>query len=156
MDAAATQHKTLTIADIMRIIPHRPPFLLVDKAVIIEPEKKIIGYKGVTMNEGFFIGHFPGKPIMPGVLMVEAMAQSACVLLLARPDLTNKLAFFMGIDGVKFRRQVIPGDMLEFRIDILRAGGRVGKARGETYVGNELAAEAEFTFVVTDKPAEGQ
>jgi beta-hydroxyacyl-ACP dehydratase FabZ len=154
MDATATPAApiTLGIAEIMNIIPHRPPFLLVDKAVIVEPEKKVVAHKGVTMNEPFFAGHFPGKPIMPGVLIVEAMAQAACVLLLSRKDLLDKLAFFMGIDGVKFRRPVVPGDMLEFRVEILRAGGRVGKAKGEAFVGADLAAEAEFTFVVTDKP----
>jgi beta-hydroxyacyl-ACP dehydratase FabZ len=148
--------KSLSITDIMAIIPHRPPFLLVDKAVIVEPEKKIVAYKGVTMNEPFFVGHFPGKPIMPGVLIVEALAQAACVLLLARPDLKNKLAFFMGIDGVKFRKPVGPGDMLELKVEILRAGGRVGKAKGEAFVSGELASECEFTFVVADKPAEGK
>jgi beta-hydroxyacyl-ACP dehydratase FabZ len=142
----------LNTADIMALIPHRPPFLLIDKAVILEPQKKIIAYKGVTMNEPFFAGHFPGQPIMPGVLMVEAMAQAACVVLLSRPDLKNRIAFFMAIDGVKFRRPVVPGDLLELRVEILRAGGRVGKARGETYVGAELVTEAEFTFVIADKP----
>lgn len=155
MDTATTP-KVLNIVDIMGIIPHRPPFLLVDKAVIEEPEKKITAYKGVTMNEPFFVGHFPGKPIMPGVLIIEALAQAACVLLLARPDLKNKLAFFMGIDAVKFRKPVGPGDMLELKVEILRAGGRVGKAKGEAFVNGEKATEAEFTFVVTDKPAENQ
>lgn len=156
MDTATTPKTTLTITDIMGIIPHRPPFLLVDKATIVEPEKKIVGYKGVTMNEPFFVGHFPGRPIMPGVLIIEALAQAACVLLLGRPDLQNKLAFFMGIDGVKFRKPVGPGDMLELKVEILRAGGRVGKAKGEAFVGTEMATECEFTFVVVDKPAEGK
>jgi beta-hydroxyacyl-ACP dehydratase FabZ len=145
--------KNLSITDIMGIIPHRPPFLLVDKAVITDPEKKITGYKGVTMNEPFFVGHFPGRPIMPGVLIIEALAQTACTLLLQRPDLKGKLAFFMGIDGVKFRKPVGPGDMLELKVEILRAGGRVGKAKGEAFVAGEMATECEFTFVVADNPA---
>jgi beta-hydroxyacyl-ACP dehydratase FabZ len=143
---------TLTQIDIMKVIPHRHPLLLVDRAVIHEPEKKITGWKSVSGNEPVFQGHFPGQPIMPGVYIVEAMAQTACVLLLGRPDLKGKVAFFMGIDGVKFRKPVVPGDQLELRVDILRAGGRIGKARGEAYVNNEIAAEAEFTFAVVDKP----
>ena len=130
---------TLTITDIMEIIPHRPPFLLVDRAVIVEPEKKIVGYKGVTMNEPFFVGHFPGRPIMPGVLIIEALAQTACVLMLRRPDLKGKLAFFMGIEEAKFRKPVVPG-------------GRVGKVRGEAFVGGEMTTEANFTFIITERP----
>lgn len=157
MDTAAQPaQKALHIRDIMAIIPHRPPFLLIDKAVITEPEKKITGYKGVTMNEPFFVGHFPGRPIMPGVLIIEALAQAACVLMLSREDLKGKLAYFMGIDGVKFRKPVEPGMMLELKVEVLRAGGRVGKAKGEAFVDGEMAAECEFTFVVADKPADGQ
>ncbi len=149
--APATANKVLNIVDIMNTIPHRPPFLLVDRAEIVEPEKKIVGYKGVTMNEPFFVGHFPGHPIMPGVLIVESLAQTACVLMLGRPDLKNKLAFFLGIDGVKFRKPVVPGDMLELHVEILRAGGRAGKARGEAFVRGEKVTEADFTFVIADK-----
>jgi beta-hydroxyacyl-ACP dehydratase FabZ len=149
--AAQAPHITLTTSDIMGIIPHRPPFLLVDRAVIVEPEKKIVGYKGVTMNEPFFLGHFPGRPIMPGVLIIEAMAQTACVLMLRRPDLKGKLAFFMGIEEAKFRKPVVPGDLLELRIEVLRAGGRVGKVRGEAFVGGEMATEANFTFIMTER-----
>jgi beta-hydroxyacyl-ACP dehydratase FabZ len=157
MDSVAQPaQKTLNIIDIMAIIPHRPPFLLVDKAVIVEHEKKIVGYKGVTMNEPFFVGHFPGRPIMPGVLIIEALAQAACVLLLSREDLKGKLAYFMGIDGVKFRKPVEPGMLLELRVEILRAGGRVGKAKGEAFVNGDMATECEFTFVVADKPAENK
>jgi beta-hydroxyacyl-ACP dehydratase FabZ len=148
---SSVEHKILGISDIMAIIPHRYPILLIDKAVITEPEKKITGYKSVSGNEPFFQGHFPGWPIMPGVLIVEAMAQSACVLLLIKPELRNKLAFFMGIDGVKFRKPVVPGDQLEMRVEILRSGGRIGKARGEAFVNNEKTTEAEFTFTVVDK-----
>ncbi len=141
----------LNIEDIKKIIPHRYPFLLVDKAVVVEPQKKIVGYKSVSYNEPFFQGHFPGRPVMPGVLIVEALAQAACVVLLSRPDLKGKIAFFLGIEGVKFRKPVVPGDLLELRVEILRAGGRVGKARGEAFVDNEKATEAEFTFAVVEE-----
>ncbi len=142
--------KILNSVDIMKIIPHRYPILMVDRAMIDEPNKKIIGYKSVAGNEPFFQGHFPGWPIMPGVLIVEGMAQTACILLLSKPDYQNKLAFFAAIDGVKFRKPVLPGDQLEYHIEILRAG-RVGKARGEAFVGGEKTTEAEFTYAVADK-----
>jgi beta-hydroxyacyl-ACP dehydratase FabZ len=145
--------KALESVDIMKIIPHRYPILLVDRAVIVEPDKKITGYKSVSGNEPFFQGHFPGRPIMPGVLIVEAMAQAACILMLRKPEMKDKLAFFMGIDGVKFRKPVLPGDQLELRVEITRAGGRVGKARGEAFVRDEKVTEAEFTFAVVDKEA---
>ncbi|HRY30592.1 MAG TPA: 3-hydroxyacyl-ACP dehydratase FabZ [Elusimicrobiota bacterium] len=140
----------LGTTDIMKIIPHRYPILMVDKAVIVEPDKKITGYKSVSGNEPFFQGHFPGQPIMPGVLIVEAMAQAACVLMLSKPELKNKLAFFMGIDKVKFRKPVVPGDQLELRVEILRGGGRVGKARGEAFVKDEMVTEAEFMFAIIE------
>jgi 3-hydroxymyristoyl/3-hydroxydecanoyl-(acyl carrier protein) dehydratase len=104
------------------------------------------------MNEPFFVGHFPGRPIMPGVLIIEALAQTACVLMLRRPDLKGKLAFFMGIEEAKFRKPVVPGDLLELRIEVLRAGGRVGKVRGEAFVGGEMTTEANFTFIITERP----
>jgi beta-hydroxyacyl-ACP dehydratase FabZ len=141
-------------AEIIKIIPHRFPILLVDRAQIIEVDKKIVAWRAVSGNEAYFQGHFPGAPIMPGVLIVEAMAQAACILMLNKPEMKTKLAFFLGIDAVKFRKPVTPGDMLELRVDILRSGGRVGKARGEAFVNNEKTTEAEFTFVVVDKPAQ--
>lgn len=153
MDTATqTYPMALDAIQIANIIPHRYPIIMVDKAIIHEPRKKITGYKCVANNEPVFQGHFPGKPIMPGVLIVEAMAQTACILLLIEPENRNKLAFFMGIDGVKFRKPVLPGDQLELRVDVLRAGGRVGKCRGEAYVGADMVTEAEFTFAVVDKP----
>ena len=118
----ATAPKTLNITDIMGIIPHRPPFLLVDKAVIVKPEKKIAAYKGVTMNEPFFAGHFPGKPIMPGVLMIEAIAQAGGALLLTEysdEDRASKLMVFTGIDDCKFRRPVVPGDQVRIEVSVL-------------------------------------
>lgn len=148
MDTSAP--RTLTTVDILNAIPHRFPILMVDRAVIHDPEKKITGYKAVSGNEPFFQGHFPGRPIMPGVLIVEAMAQSACILFLSKPELKDKLAFFMGIDKVKFRKPVVPGDMLELRVEVLR-GGRVGKCRGEAFVNNEVVTEAEFMFAIVDK-----
>jgi beta-hydroxyacyl-ACP dehydratase FabZ len=148
MDSSAP--RVLTTVDILNTIPHRYPILMVDRAVIHEADKKISGFKAVSGNEPFFQGHFPGRPIMPGVLTVEAMAQAACVLFFSKPDMQGKLAFFMGIDKVKFRKPVVPGDLLELRVEVLR-GGRVGKCRGEAFVNNEVVTEAEFMFAIVDK-----
>ena len=144
--------RTLGAADIEKTIPHRFPFLLVDKVDILEPKKRAIGTKGTTMNEHFFQGHFPGHPIMPGVLIVEALAQTACVLMLADGGLEGKIAYFMGIDEAKFRAPVFPGSVLKLRIEVLRLG-RAGKFRGEAFVDGKLAAEGEMTFALVDKQA---
>lgn len=143
--------ETILSADIQKIIPHRYPFLMIDKVVVTESGKRAVGYKSVSGNEPFFQGHFPGNPIMPGVLIVEAMAQTSCVLFLSRPDISNKMAYFMGIDQAKFRKPVLPGDNLELRIEVLKAKERVGKVKGEAFVGDKLVTEAEFTFVLVDK-----
>lgn len=139
-------------AQIQQIIPHRYPILMIDRAKIIgDGTKKAIGYKCVSGNEPFFQGHFPGQPIMPGVLIVEAMAQTSCVMFLSRPALRNCLAYFMGIDKVKFRKTVIPGDVLELRVEVIRDSGRKGKVRGEAYVDGKLTTEAEFMFIIVDR-----
>lgn len=143
--------RVLDINEIKKTIPHRYPFLLVDKVIITEEEKKAVGYKCVTANEEFFQGHFPERPIMPGVLIVEAMAQTSCVLFLSRPDLKNKLAYFMGINEVKFRRPVFPGDVLRMEIEILRARERGGKVSGKAFVDGNIVAESEFMFSLVDK-----
>lgn len=132
---------------IMRIIPHRYPFLLVDKVRDIVLNESCVGIKNVTYNEPQFTGHFPGMPIFPGVMIIEAMAQTSGVLVGLSMDLVDKNAkvFFMGVDGVKFRRKVVPGDVLELHVKALRGGGRVWKFEGRAMVGDEVAAEATFT-----------
>ncbi len=144
------QGQYFDINAIKKIIPHRYPMLLIDRVVIVEELKKAIGYKCVSGNEEYFNGHFPVQPIMPGVLIVEAMAQTACVLFLSKPENLGKLAVFMGIDAVKFRKPVTPGDVLELRVDVIRAREKGGKVRGETYVNGQLTTECEFMFAVID------
>ncbi|MDR0956926.1 MAG: 3-hydroxyacyl-ACP dehydratase FabZ [Endomicrobium sp.] len=138
--------------EVLKYIPHRYPFLMIDKVKVYKNNnKKATGYKCVTGNENFFQGHFPGTPIMPGVLIVEAMAQTSCVMFLSKPEMKGKLAYFMSIDKVKFRRPVKPGDVLELRVEILKDSGTRGKMRGEAYVNDELTSEAEFGFVNVDR-----
>jgi beta-hydroxyacyl-ACP dehydratase FabZ len=143
--------RILTHDDVLKCIPHRYPFIMIDKVKVFDDDKKkAVGYKCVSGNEGFFQGHFPGAPIMPGVLIVEAMAQTSCVMFLSKPEMKDCLAYFMSIDNVKFRRPVKPGDVLELKVEVLKDGGRRGKVKGECFVDGKLATEAEFMFVIMD------
>jgi len=136
--------------DIQKILPHRYPFLLVDKITEIEYGKKAIGIKNVTVNEPFFQGHFPGNPIMPGVLIVEAMAQVGAVSILGMEDNKGKLAVFAGIDGLRFRRQVVPGDTLRMEVEMIAIKRGIGKAKASAYVDDELAASGELMFAIVE------
>ncbi len=142
----------LDIKGIQNILPHRYPFLLVDRIVDLEPKKRVHAYKNVTMNEEFFQGHFPGDPVMPGVLIVEAMAQSGGLLLLnSETNADEKLVFFTGIDKVRFRKPVVPGDQLHFKIELLKYRLRMSKLSGKAYVDGELVCEAELMASVVDR-----
>jgi len=149
--------KTADIQLIQRILPHRYPFLLVDKGVDIDGYQSATGIKNVTMNEPHFQGHFPGTPIMPGVTIVEAMAQTTGVMVGVALDLADKdlLIYFMAIDKCKFRRKVVPGDVLEMKVETTRGkpGGKVWKFKGVATVDGEMAAEAEF-IAMMDLPAD--
>jgi 3-hydroxyacyl-[acyl-carrier-protein] dehydratase len=138
------------LALIYRCIPHRYPFLFVDKVHSIVPHKSAIGVKNVTFNEPHFQGHFPGVPIMPGVTIIEAMAQTSAVLVSLTLDLVDKnpLVYFMNIDNCKFRRKVVPGDVMSMHVTVKRGGGRIWKFLGQAMVEGELAAEAEFTAMI--------
>lgn len=153
--AAESGKPVLDINDIMSILPHRYPFLLVDKIVELDNEgKRIVGIKNVTMNEPFFQGHFPGHPVMPGVLVIEAMAQIGGVLCLNSPENRGKLAYFMSIDKAKFRRPIVPGDVLRIELTAISLRGRIGKFKGRAYVGDELATESEIMFSMVEKASE--
>ena len=136
--------------EIQDILPHRYPLLLVDRIIDIKPEVKAVGLKNVTVNEPFFQGHFPGNPIMPGVLIVEAMAQVSGILAFSS-GAKGKSVYFMSIEKAKFRKPVVPGDQLRFEVKILQKRNTVWKFSGETYVDNKIVAEAEFIAMVSEK-----
>jgi 3-hydroxyacyl-[acyl-carrier-protein] dehydratase len=138
----------LEAADIMRIIPHRYPFLLIDRVVELEPGKRVVAIKNVTANEPQFTGHFPGRPIMPGVLMVEALAQAGAVAVLSLPEYRGKLALFAGIDECRFKRVVVPGDSLTLKVELEKLRGVFGRARAVAAVDGEIAVEATISFVI--------
>ena len=145
---------TLSNVEIQKIIPHRFPFLLVDKIIEIDWGKRAVGIKNVTANEPFFAGHFPGYPVMPGVLMIEAIAQVGAVALLGLPENKGKLAFFAGVDEVRFKRQVVPGDTLRIEVTLTRVRGPIGQGNGEITVEGQLACKGSFMFALgkADQP----
>ena len=151
-DAAQTDLKSADIGLIQRIIPHRHPFLLVDKVIDIDGYQSAVGIKNVTMNEPHFQGHFPSKPIMPGVTIIEALAQTSAVMVGVAMDMVDKdlLVYFMGIDNAKFRRMVVPGDVVRLAVETTRGkpGGKVWKFRGVATVDGEMAAECDFTAMM--------
>ena len=138
----------LEAADIMRILPHRYPVLLVDRIVELEPGKRVVGIKSVTANEPQFTGHFPERPIMPGVLMVEALAQTGAVAVLTLPEYHGKLVLFAGIDECRFRRTVLPGDTLRMEVTVEKLRGMFGRARAVATVDGEPAVDATISFVI--------
>jgi 3-hydroxyacyl-[acyl-carrier-protein] dehydratase len=140
----------LTSAEIQKIIPHRYPMLLIDKITEVEPGKKAVGIKNVSVNEPFFQGHFPGNPIMPGVLIVEALAQTACVAGLLMEENKGKLGLFAGIDEIKFKKQVIPGDILKLEAEFLFFKMGMGKVRVTATVDGQIAAQGLIRFAIVD------
>ena len=140
----------LDVNEIMKILPHREPFLFVDRIISLEPGKRIVGIKNVTINDYFFRGHFPGKPVMPGVIIIEAMAQVGGVMMLALEENKGKIAYFMSINNAKFRKTVLPGDQLVFKVEAVKVRSKTGQVRGEAYVGDKVVAEADLMFVMSD------
>ncbi|HEX8264974.1 MAG TPA: 3-hydroxyacyl-ACP dehydratase FabZ [Pyrinomonadaceae bacterium] len=143
---------TLDINEIIQLLPHRYPFLLVDKIIELVPKERIVGIKQVTYNEFFFRGHFPNAPVMPGVLVIEALAQAGAVLALREiEDREKKIPYFSGIEKARFRRPVVPGDTLTLEVTALRIGHRIQRMRGEAKVDGQLAADCEIMSVIADR-----
>jgi 3-hydroxyacyl-[acyl-carrier-protein] dehydratase len=145
-----SQAQSLNVEEILRILPHRYPFLLVDRVLAYEPGKRIVGMKNISINEPFFQGHFPGRPIMPGVLIIEALAQTGGILaLLSTPEhLGSPSVYLLGIDKVRFRKPVVPGDQLVLELEALRSGKKFWKMQGKALVDQTLVAEAELMAAV--------
>lgn len=144
----------MNIREILEILPHKYPFLLVDRILELEPGKKAVGIKNVTINEPFFHGHFPDYPIMPGVLIIEAMAQVGGVLAFKSGGGKDKLVYFIGIDKAKFRKPVLPGDQIRFEVEVLQQRINVWKLKGNAFVEGKLVCEAELTAMIADKLSE--
>lgn len=138
----------LTINDIKKIIPHRAPFLLIDRVEEVVPGEKAVAYKNVTFNEYFFPGHFPEEPVMPGVLIIEALAQAGAVAILSLEELKGKIAYFGGIKNARFRDKVIPGDVLRLEVEIIKRRGPIGVGQAVATVNGKVVTECELTFVV--------
>lgn len=138
----------MDIKEIMDVIPHRPPFLLLDTVEEMVPGERIVAKKNVSMNEPFFVGHFPGEPVMPGVLVVESMAQAGAVAILSMEDFRGKTAYFGGIKDAKFKRKIVPGDTLRLEVTIEKLKKNAGIGMGKAYVGEKLAAQAEIIFMI--------
>lgn len=154
--STAADTTLLDINAIQKILPHRPPFLLVDRIVELEPGKRVVGIKNVSMNEPHFVGHFPNFPVMPGVLIVEAMAQTGGILALGDgQDHSDKLVFFASIEKARFRRPVVPGDQLRMEVEVLSKRSTFIRIEGKAYVEGELAAEAVMICAITQRKADG-
>ena len=138
----------LGVKEIEQIIPHRHPFLLVDRIEELDPGKKAVGYKSVSFDEPYFAGHFPGEPVMPGVLIIEALAQTGAVAILSEESMKGKTAYFGAINSARFKKKVVPGDRLRLECEIIKQKGPVGVGKAEAYVDDQLACRAELTFMV--------
>ena len=138
----------LNIKQIMEIIPHRNPFLLIDKIEELEPGKRAVGYKNVSMNESFFQGHFPEEPVMPGVLTVEALAQVGAVCILSLEQYKGKIGYFAGINNLKFKKKVVPGDTLKLEVEIIKQKGPIGIGKATATVDGKIAVTGELTFAI--------
>jgi len=138
----------LNIVQIMEILPHRHPFLLIDKITEMVQGQTVVALKNVTMNEPFFQGHFPQEPVMPGVLIIEAMAQAGACAVLSKDEYKGKIAFLVAVDKVKFRGKVVPGDQLRLEVEIIKLKSVAGVGKGVAYVGDKKVAEAEITFMI--------
>jgi 3-hydroxyacyl-[acyl-carrier-protein] dehydratase len=145
----------LEIEDIKRILPHRSPFLLLDRILELEPDKRVVGLKNVTSNERYFIAGPGGLPTLPASILTEAMAQAGAVLILSKPENQGRLVYFMGIDRVRYRRPVVAGDQVRLEGEVLRMRSKMGSLRGRALVNGELACEGEMTFALGDRPTRG-